>query len=120
MFILFYGHNVVFLLTNSFIFLLAFRGLCVLTQQIADQFHIFEQASTVSDLSILGWPAVGNTPHPQIQDPRLPFISIRVKGYVLSTIEIENKANSRQHSNSPPPFTLEDLNVTVAIPTTQP
>nr|POE84248.1 hypothetical protein CFP56_73121 [Quercus suber] len=50
------------------------------------------------------------------RDPRLPYIDVRVKGYVLSPIEIAWKTEGRVRSQSPPPFTLESFGIIVAIP----
>ena len=50
------------------------------------------------------------------EDPQLPFINIHIKGYVLSPVRIEHISSSGQRSYSPPPFTPDDLGVTVAIP----
>ena len=52
-----------------------------------------------------------------LRHPRLPCIDVRCKGYILSHFEHAHQEEGRYRSNSPPPFTLEDLGVTIAFPT---
>lgn len=47
----------------------------------------------------------------------LPYIDVHCKGYILSPSERARREEGRYCNNSPPPFTLEDLGVTIAVST---
>nr|POE88893.1 hypothetical protein CFP56_47446 [Quercus suber] len=49
--------------------------------------------------------------------PLLPYIDVRCKGYTLSPSEHARREEGRYRSKYPPPFILEDLGVTGAVPT---
>ena len=52
-----------------------------------------------------------------IKHPLLPYIDVRYKGYILSPSECACREEGRYQSKSPPSFTLEDLGVTIVVPT---
>ena len=52
-----------------------------------------------------------------IKHPLLPYIDVHYKGYILSPSECACQKEGWYQSKSPPSFTLEDLGVTIAIPT---
>lgn len=51
-----------------------------------------------------------------IKHPLLPYINVRCKGYILSPSECARQEEVQYHKKSPPPFTPEDLEVTLAVP----
>ena len=108
------------------------RGPQLPEEKVVDQLFRPKLAPQVFNLCLFGRSTIGSTYDPwgyilvywsfqktgratKAHNPRLPFIDVQATGYVLSPVEIAQRTKGRKCSNSPFPFTLESLGVTVAI-----